>query len=291
MKKRDDSRLFMGILLIAIGLFFLLRQMGLLNFSIWEGFKTFWPLGIVLVGVALLFRMKWLALIFLGITVLLGAVYIAQSLNIDVPEPRQSVQRIPADPAIDTVSLTMNFGAGEVNIEDGSRSFLLRNRIETTDTEDPTLVVEKKGSQAEILIERESVFVPFGKQKSFWDIELSPEVKIDMVLSYGAAEATFDLSRLMVDELEIDNGATDTEIIFGNYPTKCDIDTGASSIKFEFPEDSGVVIEVDGGLVSTDFPDFSKKDDKYYSDNYDEDGENIEIMIDAGASSIKSRFY
>ena len=91
--------------------------------------------------------------------------------------------------------------------------------------------------------------------------------------------------------LDLDTGATSTEIIFGSYPTKVDIDTGASSLNFKFPMDIGIEIEIDGGAVSTHLKGFTKKDDKYFSENYDKTKENIEIEINAGATSIDGEFY
>ena len=70
---KNPSRIFAGALLIVVGLAFFLKMLGILNFSIWSGFKYYWPIGLILVGVSLIFRMKWLAVVFLFLTILFGA--------------------------------------------------------------------------------------------------------------------------------------------------------------------------------------------------------------------------
>ena len=72
---KNHSRTFAGTLLIAIGIIFFLKMLGIINFSIWQGFRDYWPIGLILVGLALIFRMKWLAVSFLFLTLLFGALY------------------------------------------------------------------------------------------------------------------------------------------------------------------------------------------------------------------------
>lgn len=132
----------------------------------------------------------------------------------------------------------------------------------------------------------------FGRvPKDTWDVELSPETNFDMNLDYGAAEMNLDLENIKVNRLEIDSGAATTNLKFGSYPTRATMKTGASTVNMKFPKDIGVMVEVEGGAVSSNFNDFIKKDKTYYSENYDEREDNIEVSINAGASSIKGEFY
>ena len=119
---------------------------------------------------------------------------------------------------------------------------------------------------------------------------LSPDVTYTLDLDYGATDLNLDLTNLKVDSIDIDSGASSADIKFGEYPTKVTIDTGASSLDFKFPKDIGVKVHVEGGAISTDLDDFTKED-KDYLYNYDEGKNNIEIIINAGASSIKGELY
>jgi len=288
-KMKNYSRLFAGILLIVIGLAFFLKMLGVLNFSIWSGFKYYWPIGLILVGVSLIFRMKWLAVSFLFITILFGALYLGS--EVPAGDYREVVKNIPAD-NITTLDLKVAYGAGDLRITDGSSDSLIKHTAKTSDVNDPEVTVKKTGSNAEISVERKSGSFRFWNAlKDEWDIEISPDVEINLDLDYGATDSKINMENLKVMNLDLDTGATSTEIIFGQYPTKADIDTGASSINLKFPTGAGIVIDIDGGAVSTDLDGFTKKDGKYFSENYDPKGKNIEIEINAGATSIDGGFY
>jgi uncharacterized membrane protein len=283
-KMRNHSRMFVGVLLIVIGAVFFLKMIGVLNFSIWSGFRYYWPVGLILVGVALILRMKWLALLFLFLTILFWVLYLGSSSE----EYRTVTKYVPADD-ITTADLKVSYGAGDLSITDGSSENLIKHTAKTADLNDPEINVKKTGDNAEINIERKSASLRFWNVKDEWELEISPDVIVNLDLNYGAADAKINLENLKVDNLAIDTGATSTEITFGSYPIKADIHTGASSISLKFPEDAGVMIEVDGGAISTKLDGFTKEDGKYFSENY-EPGD-IEVKIDAGASSIEGSFY
>ena len=66
---KSNSRMFAGIVFIAVGILFFLKVLGVLHFSLWDGFRSFWPIGLILVGLALVFNLKWLALLLLFLLV------------------------------------------------------------------------------------------------------------------------------------------------------------------------------------------------------------------------------
>jgi len=46
---------FLAIVLVATGIFFLLNNLGLIDVSLWELVRTWWPAILIAVGVALFF--------------------------------------------------------------------------------------------------------------------------------------------------------------------------------------------------------------------------------------------
>ena len=46
---------FLAIVLVATGIFFLLNNVGLIDVSLWELVRTWWPAILIAVGVALFF--------------------------------------------------------------------------------------------------------------------------------------------------------------------------------------------------------------------------------------------
>ena len=107
---------------------------------------------------------------------------------------------------------------------------------------------KKSGDTAEISIKRQTEGTTFWKgTKSEWEMALSPDVEYTIDLDYGAAEMIMDLRGLKIEEIDMDMGASGNTIWFEDYPTRVTLDTGASSIKFKFPDKYGVIIEIDGG--------------------------------------------
>ncbi len=281
------TNLFWGIVFILGGALVYLKTSGIVDFSLWEGISMYWPIGLILAGIAFILKSRWAGWTMIILTVLIGGCFL--TTQYEVGEEREFVQEADLE-GITIVNLEMEYGAGDVMIGEGEAGYL-RNRVKTTDKTDPKFTYKKNGNEANIEISREHGGSFFGRSKNVWDVEMSPDVEYVIDLDYGATDMDIDLKNLKVKEIDIDCGATGTEIIFSDYPTKVDIDTGASSLTFKFPEGAGVVIEVDGGAISTDFDDFVKKDGKHYSPGYDENLENIKINIDAGASSIEGSFY
>ncbi len=293
MNQKNTQRAVAGIIFIILGLVLVLKTAGVISFSVWSGFKTFWPLGLVIVGLFFIFRMRWLGFVFLFITLVTGVLMIAQNTGMDqYGDYREITQKAQNDENIKSASLDLDYGAGKISLSPGTEENILLNNIKTSDISDPKMTVEKDGQNAQIKLERTGDLSLFkGHNAQEWDIGLSPDIRFDLDLDYGAAEMDIDLSGLKVSNMEIDTGASETTITFARYPTKLKIDTGASSMKFVFPEGYGVVIEMDGGMTSTEFEGFEKKGKKYYSPGYEEGASNIEITIDAGAASFESRFY
>jgi len=202
-------------------------------------------------------------------------------------EIRDVEQNIASESGVGSLDVEIDFGAGDLDIMSGSNDYFLNSILRTTDTQNPSLSYEDD----KITMSRDSEEFYFGKQTFEWDVELSPDIEYDLELNYGAAKANVDLKGLKVNSLDISSGATETEIIFSDYPTSVDIGTGASSYNLKFPSGVGVVIDIDGGAVGIDLDDFIEKNEKYYSEDYTEDGDNIVINIEAGASSIDGDFY
>ncbi|MFH1849161.1 MAG: DUF5668 domain-containing protein [archaeon] len=276
--------LFSGTVILAIGILLLLRTMGAISFSVWQGFAEYWPAGIMLMGLALILREKGLAFIIFLLTLSAGILFISESHIIQEGEYRTLEFTAPAGP--EHLNLDLDFGAGEAIIGAGDSSYLMRNSVKTADLRDPEFV-DNEGSVR--MSRRAEGFNFLKKNREEWDIKINPDVTADLDLDYGAADISINMTGLKVNNLDIDTGASKTEIVFGPHPTKADIDTGASKIDLWFPEGYGVLIEIDGGAVTKHLDGFAVNGKKYTS-NYDPDGDNIEIEIDAGATTIDAGF-
>jgi hypothetical protein len=107
----------------------------------------------------------------------------------------------------------------------------------------------------------------------------------------GASSSILDLSDLKVTDLDINTGASKTELTLpakaGN--THVDIDTGASSLKINIPAGVSASIRVKSGIASVAIDArFPRVDDGLYqSPDYSTASNRVDMMIDAGVGSIE----
>jgi len=66
---------FFGVFLIAIGLFLILNNTGLVDFSFWEYFGDYWPLGLIIAGAAIMYKRADAGFAVLALTLVLLLFY------------------------------------------------------------------------------------------------------------------------------------------------------------------------------------------------------------------------
>jgi hypothetical protein len=289
---RHAGRWLVGIIFIALGIIFLLKSFGMIHISIWEGFKTFWPVGLILIGIALILKMRWLGFAFFIIIIVAGSLFIAERINLsENMETREVIQDITLESEIKNADIEISYSAGEFSIEAGKSDTLIKNMVKTADLKNPIMEYKKTETEADIKIKRAPGTRLWNSKEDSWNIELSPKIINSIKLDYGASNAEIDLRNLKIEQLEINTGASNTEITFGKYPTKTSIETGASSVVLKFPKDIGVIIKIKNGLAIKNFNRLKKEEGNYISDNYDLKKQNIEVEIEAGVSEITTEFY
>lgn len=274
-----------GIILVLFGSLFLLRQIGVVNLEVNALYGIIWPIGLILSGIMFIFGLRIIAIAILLVTGVLGGFYIVDDV-LQEKDLRTSIQEIP-NGNYDEVTLDLNYGAGELIIREGTGEVLLRNRVNTTFEEDPKVEISVENRKATIKLTRENPeAVADFAEKSKWDIEINPAVESRLFLNYGASDVKIDLRKTRTTQLEIDTGASSTEITFGKYDLTGDISIGAADLEMAFPKNTGIKVEIESGISSVAFPDF-KKDGNTYTKDYNVYNDKIELTISAGAASIR----
>ncbi len=279
-----SGKKFVGAIIIAIGLLLLLRSLGVVKVSLWFLLRDYWFVILILLGLGMVFHMKWFTIVLALVGLIIVGLFIAD--HYVVGTPRHLTQTIPGA-GITEAELKVTFGAGKLVIDGGNEKYLVENKVTTSDSADPRMDLTKNGTKARIVAERRG-YVPGGEEK--WEMGLSPKVNFRIDVDYGATDFEADLSSLKVSSIELRSGAARTGITFGNFPTKLTIETGASAVEFKFPKDAGVMIDMSGGAISSDLNGLRKEGNRYFSTGYQEGGNNIEVTVKAGASSIKTVF-
>jgi len=261
---RIRGNLFWGIVLIFLAVLLLASQQGWIKGDI---FGYFWPVVIILFGI-------WLLTGGLGRG---RSAARAQSISIPLESARSA-------------RIKLDHGAGRLNIQAGALSTELLNGAFGAEVETNTHL---DGDQLKVKLRNFPHFWAWYPGESLdWDIHLNGEIPLSLKIDSGASSSTLDLTDLKVVDLDIDTGASSTEV---NLPadagnTRVDIDSGAASLNLRIPTGVAARIRVKSGIasVNVDSNRFPPQDGGLYqSADYATAANRADITIDTGVGSVE----
>jgi hypothetical protein len=255
--------LFWGSILILIGGFLLLSNLGVLRIDFWQ---IFWPSLLIL----------------LGIWFLLGAF------------SRRSIQMehdsIPLEGA-SRARLHLKHGAGRLNLFAGAGEGKL---LEGDFGGGIEAVTRRDGDTLHVTLKpRPQFWSPFswGPGSTLdWSFGIIRDLPLELVLDTGASDSRIDLTELRVMDLRLSSGASSTELSMptnaGN--TRARISTGAASLRVRIPSGVAASIRASGGLASitVDKARFPKQGSVYQSPDYDTASNRADLDIETGVGSV-----
>jgi hypothetical protein len=292
MKNRNAG---LGVFLISIGVIWVLINLGIINFSIFDSLQVLWPLVLVVIGVTVIFRENTLIktvawLLFLAVIIFYGSTVGNKAALKNKPENK----RITIEKHEKTKFGELNLMLGGVNLNfDSKTNNLLESDIGTIDSTDIKNAVNYRN-------DKETAVINFTRKPKFTlkpafnnsnaEFHLHEDVIWDMDIKVGAVSGTIDMSRIKLRNFDIDAGASRLNLIFGNNHEEAEIkiNAGASNINLSVPEGVGVRIKIDG-LVSRENLDnlgWKRQDKYYFSPNYFNSKNKINIDIKLGVGKL-----
>ncbi len=315
------GKLFWGVILILIGVLFILKNIGLIFFN-WSVILSLWPLLLILWGISLI---PVHALLRLGISV--AAIILAFVLvenrgdvhkhnfrwgkdhfhfkwddddkeyrNDDKTYNWDDVQKLSAEyEETEFASLEFDAGAGSFKIntttEEHLASFYKKGKasqysLKTKTKEDRQYVGFK--------LKNQKVTIPDNnKNRNIIEARLHPDPVWDVDFNIGAAEIDFDLSSFKIETMKIDGGAADINIKLGERYEKTivRINAGASDINLMIPHNTGARIHTSTLLTSKSLKGFTKSNGAYFTENYDNAANTIEIKVQAAIADLSVERY
>ena len=262
------SSLFWGIVIILAGVLLLLQQMGLLVFNFWA---IFWPLMLILAGI-------WF---------LLGPTIFHQDFHAEAVS-------IPLEGESEA-DIRLKHGAGSLHIgalPDGGE-LLSGTCVGGVDLR----VHRHTGRVKARLSTAPDVWFGFpgtiGGRGLAWDLKISRSVALKLDLESGASESTLDLTDLRVGELEVQTGASSTDITLpaqAGY-TRVSVKSGAAAVNLRLPDGVAGRIYIQSGLagVSVDTARFPQGSGVYETPGYATAANKAEIRVETGVGSIDIR--
>lgn len=256
------GHLFWGLLLVIVAGLLLLKQVGLIVGDI---FGYFWPLLIIVIGI-------WMIIGF---------------FMRNRPVTGEQVS-IPLEGAA-SVTLKLDHAAGRLSLHSGAAS---GEALNGTFGNGLDYKSKLEGTRLEVKLRTSHQAWAWWPGESLdWDLRLNRDIPLSIKVDSGASSSVLDLGDLKVTDLDIDTGASSTEV---NLPaaagsTHVEIDTGASSLKVMVPSGVAASIRVKTGISTVNIaPRFTKLDGGLYqSADYTTAANRVDMTINSGVGSIE----
>lgn len=182
---------------------------------------------------------------------------LACSINLNAPTVKTVDERTleinEATPAGDFAKLTLEMGAGSLNITPGGQGLVQGSIIYNVAGWEPTIVRDQNSVRIEQGL-LEDVKLPSNDLVNKWDLQLGSG-PIDLTVNAGAYKGTLDLGGLSLVNLAISDGASQAEVRF-DTPNPVEMDrlrykTGASEVKlFNLANANASLISFESGAGS-----------------------------------------
>lgn len=302
------GKFFIGILLTIFGILFLIQELTGIGLGLQFNWNLIWPLLIVLIGFSLInlkgFQGKVIGIL---LTLIIVGLIVATSLGVfncnssskDGTAIEKSSQlkenRVEIDKFsnIDLAEIQIRTGGGKFKISSNQGQYLV-NGVHKSDfftLNQKNIIVSSQSSKKQktkISTELKDNW-NLKKKINQFDLEISPEVPIKLLIETGVSSFDLNLSNLKIKQATIKAGASDLDIEIGDKlnQSKLDVKSGASSINLTIPKSLGVRLEMQSALSSQNLERLNKtKNDMYESPNYSSKSKKIKINLDTGVSSF-----
>ena len=283
--------IFLGLILIAIGVIYFLNITGLYKTQFSFSWTLFLPIGLIFIGLSILSRRGWIFTL-VGFLISMAVLAIITLMAIGVFTYRRPMLNQPlaikkeqninsAVISVKTEAVKMTIMGGNAELVSG---ILKSNFLKLSEKSEIVGQVQK----VEIEINGRWPFTTGGAENTL-ELMINPEIPVSLELSTGATELSLDFSNIKLENLNLATGASSLSLTLGDKIdySKIKIKAGVSSINIFLPKTIGAKLNLNTGLVAKNLNDFKKiEKDVYQSLNYDTANKKIEFDLNLGVSDL-----
>jgi len=262
---RRRPALFWPLMLIGTGVILLLYQFDLLRMNPWTLLWRYWPMILILVGIDILFGRRSVfgsilsvLFVFAGLTAIVTLFLGVQdgdswASRLDRPElKRQTIEY--ALGSVREAQVVLDLGSWRTRVTallDSSN--LIEGDIESYGQLRFDAAAQGRRATVE-LSERSSSsgrWLWFDTRDPQWEIELSPDVLLDLELDCGSGPGSFDLEGLQLRNLQVEGGSGSVHLMLpAARNMQIGLDAGSGVLELVLPQRGSADVTIDSGSGS-----------------------------------------
>jgi hypothetical protein len=287
------------VILIGLGIVFLLNNLGVLSWSIWETLLLLWPVLLVAAGLDLILgrRSIWGSLVAVALTVaVLTAALWFLGTGVGSAQAPHSEEIAQPLGEVGQVQLTIDPGVGRLHIRAASDSpNLVEGTVGLARGEELARDFAVLGQRATFTLRSERAsFGPFATGwagQRLWDLQISPKVPLRLEADLGLGEMDVDLSDLMVEELNATLGLGQAIVTLpkeGRFAARIDGAIGQTVVVI--PEGLAARMRLDTGITGRQIPDdYHCADDVCTSPDYEAADDRVNLDLSQAIGNLVIR--
>lgn len=188
-----------------------------------------------------------------------------------------------------TASVSVNHGAGELNLHSGAAGNELARGSFMGGLEYKT---SRSGDNLEVRMRPAHDFVDFPffgvRSQLDWNVAFNPSIPTALDMNLGANKSTIDLRDMNITDVKLKSGASETTVTLPSTGRlKADFEIGAASLTLIIPE--GVSIRVRSAIGAGDINVDKARFPRDESPDFETAPNAVDINIKGGACSVKVR--
>lgn len=283
------------LILIGLGVLFLLSNLGMLTWNVWEIIFRFWPILLVAVGLDILIGRRSIvgSLLVMVITFVilgLGIWWLGPAQAGGTPLASQTINQPLAGAQRGEIELSL--GVGTLQLTTMSEPVgLISGSIEARQLDSIVTEASIRGDTAlySLRYRENTSFGPTWGQDDHWNLQLNPQVPIALRINSGVGTARLDLSMLKVTDLWINAGVGQTYVTMPQQGiVAAQMSGGVGEVAVTIPQGVGVRIELNKGLGNVTMPTGYLQAGKIYtSPDYTNSANRVDLQINGGVGNIQ----
>lgn len=282
-----------SLFMLAVGIVFLLTNLGLLALDIWRIVFRLWPLLLVSVGLDLLIGRRSRIGALLSAVVLLAVFFGALwFMGASLPTGR-ALEGEQIEQALDGAQearIDMDINTGSLNVSAlAGADNLIAGTVQTRASREVRQDYSLQGSTAVYTLDEVGGFGFFGLESDArWELELAQNVPLDLDVSLGAGEMVLDLTDLMVNSLDVNIGAGELRLTLpAEAGFEGEVSGAVGSIVILTAPGTGLRLQSGTAISAVDIPDgYSRNGNTYTSPDYDSAEHQIELSLSQAVGSL-----